>query len=97
MEEKRTQQRGFRLVLAAGFRVTFRLEMVVKFQSEEWKDRTSESLRRLLILRHLSFSLLPSYYVKSGSEGEIDQRMGAISLSPNDAAPLNSALRFLEA
>lgn len=72
VEEKRTQQRGSMLVLAAGFRVTFRLEMIVKSQSEEWKARMSESLCRLLILRHLSFSLLPSYCVKSGSEGEIN-------------------------
>lgn len=74
---KRTQQRGSMLVLAAGFRVAFRLDMIVKFQSEEWKARMSESLCRLPILRHLSLSLLV--------------------LSPNDAAPLSSALRFLAA
>lgn len=49
MEEKRAQQRGSTLVLAALFRVTVRLEMVVKLQTEEWKARMSESLFGLLL------------------------------------------------
>lgn len=72
MEGKRTQPRGSMLVLAALFRVTLRLEIVVKFQTEEWKASMSESLCCWLIVHDLSFPLLPCYYVKSGREGEIN-------------------------